>query len=156
MARRSRADVRKVIPDPIYGEMLITQITNKILMGGKKTLARNTVYEALEIVGKKTKEEPVEVLKKAVKNVRPSLEVKPRRVGGATYQVPVEVPKKRSTTLAIRWIVDYARDRRKTTFAQALADELVDASKVAGNSIKKKQDIHKMAEANRAFAHYRW
>ena len=154
--RRNRAEVRKITADPIYGEAIVTQITNKVLMDGKKDLARNSVYSALEIIKTKTKQEPISVLKKAIKNVKPTLEVKPRRVGGATYQVPIEVPSKRSTTLAVRWIVDYARDRRKTTFAQALADELMDAANEAGNSIKKKQDIHKMAKANRAFAHYRW
>ena len=119
-------------------------------------MARNAVYSALDIVKEKTKQDPVTVLKKAVKNVRPVLEVRPRRVGGATYQVPVEVPKRRSTTLAMRWIVTFARARRQKTFAEALASELMDAYNNAGNSIKKKQDIHKMAESNRAFAHYRW
>lgn len=125
-------------------------------MQGKKGVARNTVYKAMGIIETKTKQDPVSVLNKAVKNVKPALEVRPRRVGGATYQVPVEVPKRRSTTLAIRWIVGYARDRRQTTFADALANELMDAANNTGNSIKKRQDLHKMAEANRAFAHYRW
>lgn len=156
MPRRSRAELRKIEADSVFGEPLVTQLINKTLMQGKRHLASNTVYQALDIIKEKTKQEPISVLKKAIKNVRPVLEVRPRRVGGATYQVPVEVPKRRSTTLAIRWITTFARARRQKTFAEALASEIIDASKEAGSSIKKKQDLHKMAEANRAFAHYRW
>jgi len=156
MPRRNRAEIRPITPDPIFGEQIISQLANRVLLGGKQHLARNSIYSALDIIKAKTKEDPVDVLKKAVKNVRPVLEVRPRRVGGATYQVPVEVPKRRSTTLAIRWIVIFARARRQKTFAEALANELMDAYNNTGNSIKKKQDLHKMAESNRAFAHYRW
>ncbi len=156
MARRNRAEVRTFQPDPVFHETVITQLTNRITLSGKKDLARNTIYTALDIIKEKTKQDPVTVLKQAIKNVRPSLEVRPRRVGGATYQVPVEVPRRRSTTLAMRWIVTYARGRRQRTFAEALANELMDAFNNTGSSIKKRQDLHKMAESNRAFAHYRW
>jgi len=156
MPRRNRAELRPIKPDPIFGEQIISQLANRVLLDGKQHLARNSIYSALDIIKEKTKQDPVDVLSKAVKNVRPVLEVRPRRVGGATYQVPVEVPKRRSTTLAIRWIVTFARARRQKTFAEALAGELMDAYNNTGNSIKKKQDLHKMAESNRAFAHYRW
>jgi len=154
--RRNRPEVRKIQPDPIYNELIVSKLINRVLLDGKRDLARNTVYSALDIIKKKTKQDSIPVLKKAIKSVSPVLEVKPRRVGGATYQVPVEVPKRRSTTLAIRWIVTYSRERRKKTYAESLADEIIDASKNQGSSVKKREDIHKMAEANRAFAHYRW
>jgi small subunit ribosomal protein S7 len=156
MPRRNRAELRVIEPDPIHNEKLVSQLVNRIMLDGKGSMAHNTVYKALDIIKDKTKEDSVSILKKAVKNVRPVLEVRPRRVGGATYQVPVEVPKRRSTTLAFRWIVIFARARRQRTFAEALANELIDASNNTGSSIKKKQDLHKMAESNRAFAHYRW
>jgi small subunit ribosomal protein S7 len=136
--------------------VLVTQIVNKVLLGGKKNVAERIVYDALDIVAEKTGGDPVAALKRAVDNVRPQLEVKSRRVGGATYQVPVEVRPRRATTLAIRWLVGFARDRRERTMAQRLANELLDASNGIGASVKRREDMHKMAESNRAFAHYRW
>ena len=136
--------------------MLVTQFINKILQRGKRTLAERIVYDALESVEKKTGAEPVGTLKRAVDNVRPQLEVKSRRVGGATYQVPIEVRPRRATTLSIRWIVSYARGRRERTMAERLANEIIDASNGIGASCKRREDVQKMAEANKAFAHYRW
>jgi small subunit ribosomal protein S7 len=144
------------MPDPIHRSVLVTQIVNKILQRGKSSTAENIVYGALDIIEEKTGAEPIATLKRAVDNVKPQLEVKSRRVGGATYQVPVEVRPRRATTLAIRWIVSYSRDRREKTMAERLANELLDASNGIGASIKRKEDIHKMAESNKAFAHYRW
>jgi small subunit ribosomal protein S7 len=136
--------------------VLITQIVNKILQRGKRTLAERIVYDALDIVEQKTGSEPLPTLKRAIDNVRPQLEVKSRRVGGATYQVPVEVKPRRATTLAIRWVVEFARGRRERTMAERLANEILDASNATGAAVKRKDDTHRMAEANKAFAHYRW
>jgi len=143
-------------PDPVYDSILVTQFVNKVLQRGKRSLAERIVYDALSTVGERTGAEPAVVLKRAVENVKPQLEVRSRRVGGATYQVPVDVRPRRQTTLAIRWIVGYARDRRERTMAARLAGELLDASNNTGASIKRKEDLHKMAESNKAFAHYRW
>jgi small subunit ribosomal protein S7 len=144
------------MPDPIYRSVLVTQVVNKILQRGKRSLAEKVVYDALEQIQVKSGNEPLTTLKRAVENVKPQLEVKSRRVGGATYQVPVEVRPRRATTLAIRWIVGYSRQRRERTMAERLANELMDASNGVGASIKRKEDMHKMAESNKAFAHYRW
>jgi len=144
------------MPDPIYRSVLVTQIVNKVLLRGKRSTAERIVYGALSIIEEKTGSEPIATLKRAVENVKPQLEVKSRRVGGATYQVPVEVKPRRATTLAIRWIVGYSRQRRERTMAERLANELLDASNGVGASIKRKEDLHKMAESNKAFAHYRW
>jgi small subunit ribosomal protein S7 len=144
------------MPDPIYRSVLVTQIVNKVLQRGKRSLAEQIVYDALNVVQDKTGGEPIATLKRAIDNVKPPLEVKSRRVGGATYQVPVEVRPRRANTLAIRWVVGYARQRREKTMAQRLANELLDASNGVGASIKRKDDMQKMAESNKAFAHYRW
>jgi small subunit ribosomal protein S7 len=144
------------MPDPIYRSVLVTQLVNKVLLAGKRSTAERIVYNALEIIQTKTDAEPVSTLKRAIENVKPQLEVKSRRVGGATYQVPVEVRPRRATTLAIRWIVGYARQRREKTMAERLANELLDASNGIGASVKRREDMHKMAESNKAFAHYRW
>ncbi|MCP3934994.1 MAG: 30S ribosomal protein S7 [Actinomycetia bacterium] len=156
MPRRGAAPRRDLMPDPVYDSVLVTQIINKILQRGKRTLAERIVYEALDIIESKTEAEPISTLKRAVDNVRPQLEVKSRRVGGATYQVPVEVRPRRATTLAIRWIVGFARDRRERTMSERLAAELIDAAGGMGSAVKRKDDTHRMAEANKAFAHYRW
>jgi small subunit ribosomal protein S7 len=144
------------MPDPIYRSVLVTQIVNKVLLRGKRSTAERLVYSALSIIEEKTGAEPLATLKRAVDNVRPQLEVKSRRVGGATYQVPVEVPARRANTLAIRWLVGYSRQRREKTMAERLANELLDASNSVGASVKRREDLHKMAESNKAFAHYRW
>jgi len=156
MSRKGKPSVRKLEADPIYKSKLITLIINKILLKGKKSTSENIVYDSLKILEAKTKENPLEILDKCLENVRPLLEVKSRRVGGATYQVPVEVSAKRADTLAIRWIVDFSRNRHEKTMADRLAAEILDAASNTGSSVKKKEDLHKMAEANRAFAHYRW
>ncbi len=156
MPRKGPATRRELQPDPIYRSLLVTQVINKVLQRGKRTLAERIVYDALSIVEDKTGAEPVSTLKRAVDNVRPQLEVRSRRVGGATYQVPVEVRPRRATTLAVRWIVSYARDRREHTMAQRLANELLDAGNGVGASVKRREDLQKMAESNKAFAHYRW
>jgi small subunit ribosomal protein S7 len=144
------------MPDPVYRSILVTQIVNKILQRGKKTTAEAIVYDALDIVASKTDGDALSALKRAVDNVKPQLEVKSRRVGGATYQVPVEVRSHRANTLAVRWIVGFARARRERTMAERLASELLDANNGIGSAVKRKDDMHKMAESNRAFAHYRW
>jgi small subunit ribosomal protein S7 len=144
------------MPDPIYRSVLVTQFVNKILQRGKRSLSESIVYDALEACGERSGGDALGVLKRAVENVKPQLEVKSRRVGGATYQVPVEVRPRRATTLAIRWIVGFARQRRERTMAQRLANELLDAANGVGASVKRREDMHKMAESNRAFAHYRW
>jgi small subunit ribosomal protein S7 len=144
------------MPDPIYRSVVVTQLVNKILLKGKRSTAEHIVYRALDEISRKTNGDPVAVLKRAVENVRPQLEVKSRRVGGATYQVPVEVRPRRATTLAIRWIVGYARQRRAKTMSERIAGELLDASNGIGAAIKRREDMQKMAESNRAFAHYRW
>ncbi|HKE75515.1 MAG TPA: 30S ribosomal protein S7 [Acidimicrobiales bacterium] len=156
MPRRGPAPRRELMPDPVYRSILVTQIVNKILQRGKKTTAESIVYDALDMVAAKTDGDALSALKRAVDNVKPQLEVKSRRVGGATYQVPVEVRAPRANTLAIRWIVGFARARRERTMAERLAAELLDAQNGIGNSVKRKDDMHKMAESNRAFAHYRW
>lgn len=156
MPRKGPAARRELQPDPIYRSLLVTQVINKVLQRGKRTLAERIVYDALSIVEDKTGAEPVSTLKRAVDNVRPQLEVRSRRVGGATYQVPVEVRPRRATTLAVRWIVSYARGRREHTMAQRLANELLDAGNGMGASVKRREDLQKMAESNKAFAHYRW
>ena len=156
MPRKGPASRRELEPDPIYRSLLVTQVINKVLQRGKRTRAERIVYDALAIVEKKTGAEPVSTLKRAVDNVRPQLEVRSRRVGGATYQVPVEVRPRRATTLAVRWIVSYARGRREHTMAERLANELLDAGNGIGASVKRREDLQKMAESNKAFAHYRW
>ncbi len=156
MPRSGPAPRRDVPADSIYKSVLVTQITNKILERGKRTLAENIVYSALEMVEQKTGADPVAALKRALENVRPELEVRSRRVGGSTYQVPVEVRPRRATTLAIRWLTDYAKARRERTMAERLANEIIDASNGIGAAVKRKEDIQKMAESNKAFAHYRW
>jgi small subunit ribosomal protein S7 len=144
------------MPDPVHRSVVVTQLVNKILERGKRSVAERIVYDALADIERKTATEPVATLKRAVENVRPALEVRSRRVGGATYQVPVEVRPRRATTLAVRWIVGYARQRREKTMAERLSAELLDASNGIGASIKRKDDLQKMAESNKAFAHYRW
>ncbi|MHB8669620.1 MAG: 30S ribosomal protein S7 [Acidimicrobiales bacterium] len=156
MPRKGPAPRRQLMPDPIYRSLLVTQIVNKVLMRGKRSVAEKIVYDALEVVKDKTGAEPIATLKRAVENVKPQLEVKSRRVGGATYQVPIEVRPPRANTLAIRWLVGYSRQRREKTMAQRLANELLDASNATGNAVKRREDMHKMAESNKAFAHYRW
>jgi small subunit ribosomal protein S7 len=154
--RRAPAEVRKLYPDPIYQSVLVTQITNKILLKGKKGAARRIVYTAMDIVEQRTGSEPLPILKRAIDNVRPTLEVRSRRVGGSTYQVPVEVRPRRAQTLAVRWLVDFARKRRESTMAERLANEILDAANRSGAAVKRREDVHKMAESNKAFAHYRW
>ena len=156
MPRKGPAPRREVPPDPVYQNQLVTQLINKVMRDGKKSLAERIVYEALEQISQRTANDPVLTLKKAVENVRPLLEVRSRRVGGATYQVPVEVRPHRGTTLALRWIVNYARQRREHTMAGRLVGEIMDAAQGTGASVKRREDVHKMAEANKAFAHYRW
>ena len=156
MPRKGPAPKRPVIIDPVYSSPLVSQLVSKILLDGKKTVAQSIVYTALEGTREKTGVDPVQTLKKALDNVRPSVEVRSRRVGGATYQVPVEVKPSRANTLAMRWLVGYARDRREKTMSERLMNEILDASNGLGASVKKREDTHKMAEANRAFAHYRW
>ena len=156
MPRRGAASKREVEPDPIYQNALVTQLINKLMLSGKKTLAERVVYQALDRISEQTANDPVLTLKKAVENTRPLLEVRSRRVGGATYQVPVEVKPHRGTTLALRWLVNYARQRREHTVPDRLVGEIMDAASGQGASVKRREDMHKMAEANRAFAHYRW
>ena len=156
MPRKGPPPRRELVPDPIYRSVLVTQIVNKVLSRGKRSLAESIVYDALETIKDKTGAEPIATLKRAVENTKPQLETKSRRVGGATYQVPMEVRPRRATTLSIRWLVGYSRQRRKKTMAQRLASELMDASNGVGAAVKRREDIHKMAESNKAFAHYRW
>ena len=156
MPRNGPAARREMVPDPVYRSVLVTQVVNKVLSRGKRTLSERIVYTALETVRDKTGGDPVTILKKAVENTRPELEVKSRRVGGATYQVPVEVRPRRATTLAIRWLTTYSRQRREKTMAERLAGEILDASNNIGAAVKRREDMHKMAESNKAFAHYRW
>ena len=156
MSRKGPATRRYLQPDPIYRSTLVTQLVNKILQQGKRSVAERIVYDALNTMEEKTGSDPIETLKRAIENIRPQLEVRSRRVGGATYQVPVEVRPRRATTLAIRWIVSFARGRRERTMAERLANELLDASNGIGATVKRREDTHKMAEANKAFAHYRW
>jgi small subunit ribosomal protein S7 len=156
MPRKGPAVRREIQPDPVYQNILVTQLINKVLLDGKKTLAERTVYKALEVISERTSNDPVITLKKAVDNVRPLLEVKSRRVGGANYQVPIEVKPARGTTLALRWLINNARNRKEHSMAERLVAELMDAANGQGVSVKRREDMHKMAEANRAFAHYRW
>ena len=156
MPRRGAVPKREIRPDPIHQDKLVTQLINKIMDSGKKTLAERIVYQALDQLQQKSGMEPVPALKKAIDNVKPMLEVKSRRVGGATYQVPMEVPQRRATSLAIRWIVGVARDRKGRGMPEKLATELLDALQGTGAAVKRREDLHRMAEANRAFAHYRW
>ncbi|APT88239.1 30S ribosomal protein S7 [Corynebacterium frankenforstense DSM 45800] len=154
--RKSRAPKREIIKDPVYDSELVTMLVNKVLQDGKKSTAQRIVYGALEQCREKTGTDPVGTLDKALGNIRPELEVRSRRVGGATYQVPVEVRPARATTLALRWLVTFTRQRREHTMKDRLANEILDASNGLGASVKRREDVHKMAEANRAFAHYRW
>ena len=156
MPRKGPAPKRPLINDPVYGSPLVTQLVNKILLDGKKSTAERIVYQALEQAREKTGTDPVVTLKRALDNVKPALEVRSRRVGGATYQVPVEVRPGRSTTLALRWLVTFSRAPREKTMVERLANELLDASNGLGAAVKRREDTHKMAEANKAFAHYRW
>ena len=156
MPRRGPAPRRDLMPDPVYRSVLVTQIVNKVLQRGKKTTAEKIVYDALEIVAEKSGGDALTVVKRAVDNIKPQLEVKSRRVGGATYQVPVDVRPRRATTLSIRWLVGFARGRRERTMAERLAAELMDANNGIGSAVKRKEDMHKMADSNKAFAHYRW
>ncbi len=156
MPRKGPPPRRELMPDPIFHSVLVTQFVNKVMQRGKRSLAERMMYDALEIVKDKTGAEPIATLKRAMENVRPQLEVKSRRVGGATYQVPIEVRPRRATTLAIRWLVGYSRQRREKTMAERLANELLDASNGIGTAVKRREDVHKMAESNKAFAHYRW
>src|SRR5436853_1141225 len=156
MPPKGPASRRELMPDPIYRSVVVTQLVNKVLLRGQRSTSERIVYKALDEISRKTGGDPVTVLKRAVENVRPQLEVKSRRVGGATYQVPVEVRPRRATTLAIRWITTYSRQRRERTMADRLANALLDASNYTGAAVKRKEDVHKMAESNRAFAHYRW
>ena len=156
MPRKGPAPRRELMPDPIYRSVLVTQVVNKVLLRGKRSTAERIVYGALTIIADKTGGEPVSTLKRAIENVKPQLEVKSRRVGGATYQVPVELKPRRANTLAIRWIVGYSRQRREKTMAERLANEFLDAANGVGASVKRREDMHKMAESNKAFAHYRW
>ncbi|AUS79157.1 30S ribosomal protein S7 [Actinoalloteichus sp. AHMU CJ021] len=156
MPRKGPAPKRPLISDPVYASPLVTQLINKVLRDGKRSLAEKIVYEALEGTREKTGTDPVVTLKRALDNVKPTLEVRSRRVGGATYQVPVEVRAGRSTTLALRWLVSFARQRREKTMVERLMNELLDASNGLGASVKRREDTHKMAESNKAFAHYRW
>jgi small subunit ribosomal protein S7 len=156
MPRRGPAGKREVQPDPIYQNPLVTQLINKLMVDGKKSLAERVVYRSLERISERTQGDPVVTLKKAVENTRPLLEVRSRRVGGATYQVPVEVRPHRGTTLALRWLVTYSRQRRGRDMVDRLVGEIMDASQGQGSAVKRREDLHKMAEANKAFAHYRW
>jgi len=156
MPRRGTITRREVLPDPVYNSKLVTQVINKVLLDGKKSTAEQIVYGALEIVREKTGRDPVEVMQDAIQALTPHLEVRSRRVGGATYQVPVEVPGRRARTLAIRWLVTFARERREKVMSERLAAEMLDALAGQGGAFKKKDDIFRMAQANKAFAHYRW
>ena len=156
MPRRNAAVRREIQPDAVYNNRLVTQLINKVLLDGKKSVAERIVYGAFDIVAEKTGEDALSVFKKAMENVRPTLEVKPKRVGGATYQVPMEVNSRRSTTLAIRWMVNFSRQRKERSMAERLAAEIMDAANGLGASVKRREDVYKMAESNRAFSHYRF
>jgi small subunit ribosomal protein S7 len=156
MPRKGPAPRRELMPDPIYKSVLVTQLVNKVLLAGKRSVAEKIVYDALDIVKEKSGTEPVTVIKRAMENTKPALEVRSRRVGGATYQVPVEVRAVRQTTLGLRWLVSYASQRREKTMVERLMNELLDASNGLGAAVKRREDTHKMAESNKAFAHYRW
>ena len=156
MPRRAEVQARVADADSVFGSQLVTQVINKVMLDGKKSVAEQIVYDALAIIGERSGKEPVEVLEASIKTLTPTLEVRSRRVGGATYQVPVEVPARRARTLAVRWLVLFARQRREKTMAQRLANELLDAQQQQGGAFKRKDDIFRMAQANKAFAHYRW
>jgi small subunit ribosomal protein S7 len=156
MPRRARATIRTVDPDSAYRSRLVQQVINKVMTEGKKSIAEQITYDALAIVGERSNRAPVEVLDEAIKELTPVLEVKSRRVGGATYQVPVEVPARRARTLAVRWLVQFARGRREKSMADRLANEILDATQQQGGAWKRKDDVYRMAQANKAFAHYRW
>ena len=156
MPRRGNVPKREVLPDPLYNSVLVTKLTNSIMLDGKKGVAQKVVYGAFDIIKEKTGKEPMEVYTQALENIMPSLEVKARRVGGATYQVPIEVRPARRQTLALRWLVDYARKRSEKTMKERLAGEIMDACNNLGAAVKKREDMHKNAEANKAFAHFRW
>jgi small subunit ribosomal protein S7 len=156
MPRRAAAQIRKIEPDPVHRNRMVQQVINKVMLDGKKSVAEKIVYDAMAILGERTGRDPIEQVEAGIKALTPTLEVKSRRVGGATYQVPVEVPPRRARTLAVRWLVQFARQRREKTMAQRLANELLDAQQQQGNAYKRKDDVYRMAVANRAFAHYRW
>ncbi len=156
MPRKGPAPRRELVADPIYRSVVVTQLINKVMLHGKRSIAEKIVYDAMNIIGTKTGEEPLDTVKRAVDNVKPPLEVRSRRVGGATYQVPVEVRPRRATTLAIRWLVDFSRARREKSMAECLAAELMDAANGLGAAMKRRDDMQKMADSNKAFAHYRW
>lgn len=156
MPRKGPAPKRELVADPVYASKLVEQLINTVLLDGKKSIAEGIVYDAFDIIKSKADKDPLATYRKAIDNIRPLLKVKSRRVGGATYQVPIEVHPRQGTTLALRWLVDFARARKGNTMAEKLAGEIMDAASGVGSSIKKKDDTHKMAEANRAFAHYRW
>jgi small subunit ribosomal protein S7 len=156
MSRKHRAEVREVLPDPRYQDMVVTKFINTIMIGGKKAVAERIFYDALELIQQKTGEEPLKVFKKALSNIKPAVEVKSRRIGGATYQIPVEVRPNRRQSLALRWLKEYSSSRSGKTMVDRLADEIIDASQNRGGSVKKREDVYKMAEANKAFAHLKW
>ena len=156
MPRRAAAQLRPIEPDPIHRSRLVQQVINKVMLDGKKSTAERIVYDALAIIGERTGKDPVEALEQSIKALTPVLEVRSRRVGGATYQVPVEVPQRRARTLAVRWLVGYARDRREKDMETKLANEILDALNQQGGAFKRKDDLYRMAQANKAFAHYRW
>ena len=154
--RKNRAEKREVMPDPIYDDVLISRIVNKLMLDGKKGLAENIFYGALDIIGEKTGEDPIEVVNEALNNIMPALEVKSRRVGGSNYQVPVEVDEHRKITLSLRWLINAARARGERTMKERIAGEIMEAFNNTGGAVRKKEEVHRMAEANRALAHYRW
>jgi len=156
MPRRAAAGIRPIDADPVYNSRLVQQVINKVMVSGKKSLSEQIVYDALDILSRRSNKEPVESLEQSVAALTPNLEVRSRRVGGATYQVPVEVPARRARTLAVRWLVEFSRARREKTMAERLAGELLDAQSEQGGAYKRKEDIYRMAQANKAFAHYRW
>ena len=156
MPRRGNVPKREILPDPLYNSVLVTKLVNSIMLDGKKGVAQKVVYGAFDIIKEKTGQEPLEVFNTAIENIMPSLEVKARRVGGATYQVPIEVRPERRQTLGLRWLTTYSRNRGEKTMKERLAGEIMDAANNTGNAVKKREDTHKMAESNKAFAHYRW
>ena len=156
MPRRARAQTRSIEPDALHNSTLVQQVINKVMVDGKKSTAEKIVYDALDVLARKTNEEPVVALENSIKSLTPALEVRSRRVGGATYQVPVEVPPRRARTLAVRWLITFSRARREKTMAERLAGELLDAQSEQGSAFRRKEDIYRMAQANKAFAHYRW
>ncbi|OYD27047.1 small subunit ribosomal protein S7 [Mycoplasma testudineum] len=156
MARKHKAPQRQVLPDPVFDQVIITKLVNSIMLDGKKSIAQKILYSAFDIIREKTQKDPMEVFNEAIKNVTPQIEIRTRRIGGTNYQVPMEVSKRRKATLSLRWIVLYARLRNEKTMDLRLANEIIDASNKIGGAVKKQEDTHKMAEANRAFAHFRW